>query len=340
VGSFVLAARVFLAVVFVTAAVAKLLDRHGSRHALANFGVPERALPVAALLLPLAELATAAALVPRPSARWGALAALVVLGVFIAGIANAMRRGQAPDCHCFGQLHSAPAGPATLARNSALAVLAAIAVWEGPGPAIDDWAAARTAAELAAVGAGAAAAVLAALALRLWLDNRGLRRDLAAARAEGQTMPPGLPVGAPAPDFALSSAKGKRVTLQSLLADGHPVALMFVDPECGPCQTLLPEVGRWQATLANRLTVAVVSRGTPQENLPTMQEHGITDILLQEDSEVMSAYRLQGTPSAVVVTTEGKIASDSAEGIVTIEPMIRLTLQRVTTPPAVSPSAA
>ena len=37
-----------------------------------------------------------------------------------AAIAIAMARGKAPDCHCFGQLHSAPAGWKTLARNGVL----------------------------------------------------------------------------------------------------------------------------------------------------------------------------------------------------------------------------
>ena len=138
-----MALRLLLAVVFATAAAGKLLDRSGSRRALAAFGVPVRLTGAGALALPLAELAIAAALVFPSSARWGALAALVLLLAFLVGIANALAHRRAPDCHCFGQLHSAPAGAGTLARNAALAVLAAILVWRGPGPAIDAWLAAR-----------------------------------------------------------------------------------------------------------------------------------------------------------------------------------------------------
>src|SRR5438552_6841190 len=117
----VLALRFVLAVVFVTAGVGKLLDLSGSRRAVADFGVPERAARVIGVLLPLAEIAIALALVFRPSAQVGAIAAALILAGFIAGIARALSRGEQPDCHCFGQIHSAPAGPSTLIRNGILA---------------------------------------------------------------------------------------------------------------------------------------------------------------------------------------------------------------------------
>ena len=99
---------------------------------MAEFGLPRRAASVAGLPLPLAELAIAAGLVVRPTAQWAALAAFSLLIAFVAGIALAMRRGRAPDCNCFGQVHSAPAGRWTLARNAALAALAAFVAWGAP----------------------------------------------------------------------------------------------------------------------------------------------------------------------------------------------------------------
>src|SRR5215208_7115102 len=177
-GSLLVGARLLLVVVFATAGVAKLLDQRGSRRALAGFGVPAPAVAAAAIMLPLAEIGTAVALVFPTSAQWGGFAALFLLLAFVAGIASAMQRGSAPDCHCFGQLHSAPAGRGTLVRNAALAALAAIVVVHGQAPPIDDWVAARTAAELVAFGMGALALALADLCVRLWLDNRGLRSAL------------------------------------------------------------------------------------------------------------------------------------------------------------------
>ena len=331
VGSFLLGIRVVLAAVFAVAGVAKLLDQPGTRRSLSDFGVPDRTLPVAALLLPLVELATAATLIPPASARWGAVAAMALLLAFIGGIAHALARGEAPDCHCFGQVASAPAGRATLVRNAVLAVLAAIVVVEGPGPSIPDWVSARTPAELVAVAAGAATIALAMLALRLWSDRRDLRRDLATARAELAALPPGLPVGAQAPGFTLAELEGETRTLESLRARGRPVMLVFVSPGCGPCRRVFREVDRWQGALSDRLTVVVISSGTAAQNLPIAREHGISGMLLQEDVEVMRAYRVRQTPSALLVTPGGAIASTPVEGALPIEPLIRLTLQRLST---------
>jgi peroxiredoxin len=332
--SFLVGVQLLLAVVFATAGAAKLFDQPGSREALRGFGVSERVAPAAGLLLPLAELATAVALVAHATARWGGVAALVLLLAFIVGIAGAIARGQAPDCHCFGQLHSAPAGRGTLARNAVLAVLAAVVAVAGPGPPVDEWAAARSVAELVVVGLGVVATVLGAVCVRLWLDNRRLRGDLARERDATALLPPGLPLGATAPGFALPAVTGETVSLDGLLARGRSVALLFVSPGCGPCSTLLPDLGRWQASLGNRLTMALVSSGSVEDNLQIADDHGLENLLLQEGSEVLEAYRVHSTPAAVMLTPEGRIATVAAEGPHTIEPLIRLTLRDETPTPA------
>src|SRR6188768_2692629 len=120
-----LLARLVLSGVFVLSAVTKLADTAGSRRAMVGFGVPERFAAAAGVTLPLAELAIAVLLIPTATAWWGALGALLLLLGFIAGIAYNLRQGRTPDCHCFGQLHSAPIGPPTLVRDGLLAAVAA-----------------------------------------------------------------------------------------------------------------------------------------------------------------------------------------------------------------------
>jgi hypothetical protein len=326
-GSLLIGARILLVVVFATAGVAKLLDWRGTRTGLAGFGVPTGALAVAAVVLPLAELGTAVALVFPTSAQWGGLAALFLLLAFVAGIARAMRQGRAPDCHCFGQLHSAPAGRGTLVRNLVLAVPAGLVAVEGPGPSVSAWAGDRTAAELVAIAAVVAAAVLGALAVRFWRESVALRRELDDARAELQALPPGLPVGTLAPGFTLRSARtGEPVTLEALCAGGRPVALVFVSPSCGSCAGIFADAGRWQNALAGDLTVAIVSDGAPGENLIVVQDSS-ADVLLQEDWEVGKAYKVAMTPTAVVVSPQGRIASALVSGP-GIESLVRLTVRQ------------
>jgi uncharacterized membrane protein YphA (DoxX/SURF4 family) len=104
-----LIARLVLAAVFILAGVAKLSDLKGSRKAITDFGLPAVLASPLGLLLPLAELGVGAALIPASTAWWGALGALGLLLLFVVGISINLARGRKPDCHCFGQLHSAPA---------------------------------------------------------------------------------------------------------------------------------------------------------------------------------------------------------------------------------------
>ena len=116
-----LIARLLLALVFVTAGVAKLSDRKGSRQAIIDFGLPAALATPLGILLPLAELAVGAVLIPTASAWWGALGALALLLLFIGGSGINLVRGRKPERHCFGQLRSVPVAWSTLARNGLLA---------------------------------------------------------------------------------------------------------------------------------------------------------------------------------------------------------------------------
>jgi peroxiredoxin len=322
-----------LAAVFVVAGVAKLADREGSRRAVADFGVPGALAAPLGVLLPLAELAVAVALIPTSTAFWGAVGALVLLLLFVAGIGANLARGRKPDCHCFGQLHSSPAGWSTLARNGVLAAIAAFLVWQGlegeVGPSVIGWLGALSTTQLLIVVGGT---VVLALVAAQWFFLFGVLRQngrllarlneveyrLAAAglalSENGAHQTSGLPVGSPAPAFALKDLGGEEVTLDGLRARGKSVMLMFTDPSCEVCMELLPDIGRWQQQYDGKLTIAVVGQGTVAENSAEASEHGVGNVLLQEDWEVADDYEVDATPGAVVVSPEGIISSPVAEG--------------------------
>jgi hypothetical protein len=102
--------------------------------------------------------------------------------------------------------------------------------------------------------------------------------------------------------------------------------LAFVDPACGPCTTLLPEIATWQHDHASRLTIALVSHGDPDANRTMAREHGVHNVALQTDEEVASAYRYVGTPSAVLVNPDGRIASPLVAGVAAIRGLLQQTL--------------
>ena len=332
-----------LALVFAGAGVAKLADRAGSRQAVSEFGVPGALAAPLGILLPLAELAVAAALVPASTAWWGAIGALALLLVFVAGISYNLARGRKPNCRCFGQLHSAPAGWSTLARNAVLAAPAAFVVWQGRegnvGPSAVGWVGALSAVQV--LGVFAAVLVVGLLAAQWWFLF-GLRRQngrlvwrleaveksltdagLALTPSEnGVQQMAGLPVGTPAPVFDLLDLEGEEVTLDSLRSPGRPVLLLFTEPGCAYCTELLPEVGRWQDELADELTIALISCDDPKENRAMSNEHGLSRVLLEDDWEVSEAYLVSGTPSAVLVEPDGTIGSSLAESAEEIEALV------------------
>jgi peroxiredoxin/uncharacterized membrane protein YphA (DoxX/SURF4 family) len=323
VDTLVLALRLVLTVVFATAGVGKLLDREGSVKALKDFGLGAGPASIGGTALPIAELAVAIGLLFPPTATIAAIGAVVLLLAFIAGISRALIQGIEADCHCFGQIHSAPAGPSTLIRNGVLTALAVVVLAGGPGPAIDTWIRDRSGAELVAVGVGLLALAGIAAAARFWLSNRELRRQLADVEAGFPDQ--GLPLGARAPEFSLKSSTGEKVSLESLKAAGKPILIVFVGPSCGPCWVLMPHLARWQRTLTERLSIVMISHGTVRQNQEALEEHEIVGTFLHNGQKTMDAYRAKGTPTAVMVSPEGLVEA-TIVGARPIEPLVRMML--------------
>jgi peroxiredoxin len=132
----------------------------------------------------------------------------------------------------------------------------------------------------------------------------------------------GLPVGTQAPAFRLEGLFGETLTLDALRSSGRPLLLTFTDPNCGPCQALLPDLARWQRELAPTLALALISRGTAEENRAKSGEHGLTQVLLQQDREVMELYAAAGTPSAVLIKPDGGVGSALAQGAEDIRALV------------------
>jgi len=336
-------ARLLLCAVFLVAGLAKLADLSGSRQAMRDFGVPNKLADFFGLLLPLAEIAVAVALVVPLTSWWGAIGALALLLIFVAGISYNLAHGRTPDCHCFGQLHSGPAGWTTLIRNLLLAAIAGVVVGFGrgsAGPGALELLAQMTVSQrlellvgalllVVLVGEGGLLLQMMTQQGRLLLRIEALENRLGAAPARQ----PGLAVGTPAPAFNLPGLHGETMTLEALRARGKPLLLFFTDPGCGPCTALLPEIGQWQRDHAAKMRVALISRGTVEANRAKVTEPGVTQVLLQKDREVAEAYQAYGTPSAVVVRQDGTIGTPLAQGADAIRALITTTLN----PPAAAP---
>jgi methylamine dehydrogenase accessory protein MauD len=326
--------RLLLAVVLLVAAAGKLTDRQGFRRAVTDFGVPKALAASVALVLPLAELAIAALLVPSATVRWGALAALALLGLFTLGIVVNLTRGRRPECHCFGRFHSAPVGWSTVSRNAGLAAVAVVVLgWGGSGPGSATLAAGTDASVATWITLAVALVALSLAAVEAWLlfnmlrqHGRVLMRLEKVERALNLGPGTGLPVGEEAPEFELPSLTGERLSLADLRASGRPVLLFFTNPHCAPCDAVLPDVAWWQREYADRITIAVISDGPLEINRAKATQHGVGTVLLQRDREVKEAYDVTGTPAAVLVDADGMIASPLAGGGEAVEELLRQAL--------------
>ena len=85
--------------------------------------------------------------------------------------------------------------------------------------------------------------------------------------------------------------------------------LIFMAPNCGPCTALLPEVARWRrGTFADDVTITIMSRGTVEENRRKFGRRDLAPVLVQDGQRISERYSAVGTPSAIVVRLDGRMA--------------------------------
>jgi thiol-disulfide isomerase/thioredoxin len=328
-------ADVLLVIVFLTAAGAKLADLSGTREAVVAFGAPARLSAALAAALVAAELTVAGLLLTSETATAGAAGALALLVLFSAAITLSLARGAAPECHCFGQLHSEPAGWKTLARNAGLAALAALvlaAALTGHRASAFAWVGGLDETGAVALGAGVAvAAVLVAATIACLSVLRSYGRVLVrldrvehllaenglSVEDDGDGQRFGLEPGTPAPAFP---------ELAELLAPGLPIILLFTSPDCGPCRALLPEAAAWQIENRDVVTVAAAVEGNPAEVSAEAARNEFEHAIADESLDLYRRFGANGTPSGVLIESDGTIASWVASGAESIRSLVGYVL--------------
>jgi peroxiredoxin len=289
-----------------------------------------------------------------------------------------MVRGRKPDCHCFGQLHSEPVGRQTLIRNAVLAAVAGLVVaWGRQYAGAEPWAwigrlegiefkvamIALCAAGFVFLWAvGRARPKKAPVVLEVESVEEAEEEEAPAERVAAPLPKPrpavvpvtaepevvtrapgpldiGLPIGAPAPDFELPGITGESRSLKSLLAGGKDLVLIFTSPWCKSCEVVAGNLTRWKYEMSGLPNIVLVSRGTAKENLNKLKGFEASSILLQEKSEVAAAYDCSATPTAVLVSADGLIASQLVSGGVAIRQLLASSVKRGVPEPVKSKAA-
>ena len=124
----------------------------------------------------------------------------------------------------------------------------------------------------------------------------------------------GLKAGTPAPDFRLPRLDGRGdLTLSELR--GKRVLLVFSSPDCGPCDTLAPELEKFHRRHPE-MQLVMISKGEPKNNRAKVKEHGLTfPVVLQQQWEISRRYAMFATPIAYLLDEAGTVEHDVAVGI-------------------------
>lgn len=335
--------RLLLGGVLLMAAAGKLLHRQAYAQTLAEFGIPTALQPQLAWLMPTCELAIAFMLTLATSTWWSAIVGATLLALYNAVLAYKLLQGQRPSCNCFGQQDATPIGPATLLRNGGLLSMAGALIYAGPAYAHAPlW---PHLAEIL-VTAPTLSICIAVMVLQWWLLLHALRQNgrlilrmdtlelrLDAANIEPlhavDMRPRGLAVGSMAPDFALPEmGTGEAKTLAQLRSVGLPVLLVFSDIACRPCAELAPRIERWHRQYQGLISIAVILR-VDAGQLHRPHTAGSCTTLLQEDRKISERYEALMTPSAVLVSAEGTIASHLALGSKDIYDLLESTAPQI-----------
>lgn len=156
---------------------------------------------------------------------------------------------------------------------------------------------------------------------RILLRLEAIEKRLPPRSESKQQQPSGLPLGSAAPDFELPDLAGVRHKLSEFR--GRNVLLLFFNPSCGFCTKMAADLAALPLEGGDQQAIPiVVTTGGLEQNRKLIEQYGIRCVVLrQEQMEVASQFRAQGTPMGYRIDAAGRIASGLAVGA---EPLLNL----------------
>lgn len=122
--------------------------------------------------------------------------------------------------------------------------------------------------------------------------------------------PPAPLQGQPAPPIELRTIDDEEFSLAGFR--GQPSVVLFWDPACIFCRQMGPDLRQFEQSAGSALpNIVVVSTGSAEEN----RSLGFrSPIVLDPSQQTMKSFGVAGTPMAVLVDAEGRVASEAAAG--------------------------
>ncbi|MHB8457349.1 MAG: peroxiredoxin family protein, partial [Acidimicrobiales bacterium] len=283
-----------------------------------------------AKLLPAAEVLVAAGLLFSATSRAAAVMALVMLAVFSAFLLRAGRQGRSGECNCFGALSTSATRQRPLLRNGLLAVGVAFVASSAAQPSVALLGRDLRFASSHPFASGVlSAAVLGAVSAVVFFRYRQPRL-LAALTSPPEAadilgVRPGQSLSrSPSGVDMLVTLDGEHLSLAAARGSGDRLVLVFVDPTCGPCRTVIPALRqRWSSLAAT--AVLIVTSGPPALVREFLAGFPADRIIVDEESLLPDRFGVLGTPAAVLLSREGTVVEQMATGATEIDLLLRLT---------------
>lgn len=119
-----------------------------------------------------------------------------------------------------------------------------------------------------------------------------------------------LAEGVRAPTFALEDENKQKVKLSDY--KGQKILLVFSQESCPYCKKFYPILNEFQTKQEGVKVVVMQIGSTPDQNKKYKQQEGINAPLLAASYQELSAYKIQQTPTSVLLDEEGKVLGTKA----------------------------
>lgn len=332
-----------LAVLLTISGVAKIKAPQEVASAFAQLRMPKAvSTPVVRQVFPWAEIGLAVLLIvlPKPWSLVAAVAAVLLMLVYLGIIVRALGFGYPITCGCFGRLGLGEVTRRTAVRNGLLVLVAALGVWSATA---DGSVLSRL------VAADATTWVwLGLLALTVLVVVVTFGGEPSAGLSRPQTPDAQVPDGSdelddylrqPIPYGMLEGPDGSRHPLHELaMTSAH--LLVFVSPGCGACGQVIPQIKGWDEALPPVTVRAVVAMPLDMARQSAPHLEGV--VLHDPDASVARTFGV-GNPGAVLLGTDGLLAGGPVTGTHAVEQLVadiqvELTEAGALTEPQLSPA--
>jgi peroxiredoxin len=158
---------------------------------------------------------------------------------------------------------------------------------------------------------------------RMLLRIDDLERALATALHPGSAVPVGPPLGSAVEPFLFSGLDGAEHGLSDLR--GNPTLLVNWSVTCGFCDMIAPDLADLRPELERAgIALVLLSRGDAATNRESADRHDLGRCLYLLGPDANPAgFQGLGTPSAILVDEQGKVASPLAVGAENVPALAR-----------------